>query len=50
MSALSHPLLHVGEVNVFVSPAAVAIKDGERRSAGDDSETRGEHLANTSSR
>lgn len=50
MSVLSFPLFHVGEVNVFVSPAAVTIKDGERRSARDDSETRGEHLANTSSR
>lgn len=33
-----------------LSPATAAIKDGERRSAGDDSETCGEHLANTGSR
>lgn len=40
----------VGQLHVFMSPAAAAIKDGERRSAGDDSETCGEHFANTGSR
>lgn len=39
-----------GQLNVSLSPAAAAVKDGERRGAGDDSEARGEHSANTGSR
>lgn len=47
----SSPLTRrVLKVNVFMSPATAAIKDGERRGAGDDSEACGEHLANTGSR
>lgn len=48
--ASSYLVRRVLQLNVFMSPATAAIKDGERRSAGDDSETCGEHLANTGSR